>query len=115
MKNIIKENKLMIAWIIGYIALIIFALNIKAENNQKDKELADEKYQKNLVTALYEKRDDYLWDTKEIDIMIENLLQSKQDKLQDITEIEHIIRCEKANTFRSKQDDCISNWENYPL
>ena len=49
--------------------------------------------------------------------MIKNLLESKAKKDEEINRVEHIIRCEKENTFKeeSARDDCKINWSKYPL
>ena len=125
MKNLlqpIKENKKMLIAVITVFLLFTVYANAKVNEYNKlqevkqqlQEELANEKYQKELVEALYEKRQSLINDKWQIDVMIENLIASKVKKDEEIFYTESLIRCEKANNWKEEKDDCKTNWKNYP-
>lgn len=125
MKNLlqpIKENKKMLITVITVFLLFTVYANAKVNEYNKlqevkqqlQEELAKEKYQKELVEALYEKRQSLINDKWQIDVMIENLIASKVKKDEEIFYTESLIRCEKSNNWKEEKDDCKTNWKNYP-
>lgn len=115
MKNLlqtIRENKKMLIAVI--VTILLFTVYANAQVNEFNKKIEEEKYQKQLVQALYEERQKNIDDKEKIDEMISNLEKSKLKKDEEIYKLEHIIRCEKENNWKEEKDDCKTNWRNYP-
>ncbi len=120
-----KNIKLIATISVVFILFTVFANAQVTKHNelQEEKqklleELAEEKYQKDLIEALYWQRQEFIDDKSEIDEMIANLEASKLKKDEEIFRTESLIRCEKVNNNRLRgeaHDDCKLNWGNYPL
>lgn len=122
MKNLLQQIeekwKLLFLVVLTILVYTIYAsIKVDAELAKAHKELAKEKYQKNLIEALYLQRQEFIDDKEDIDEMISNLEKSKLKKDQEIFYTESLIRCEKVNNNRLRgeiHDDCKANWRNYP-